>query len=245
MTSPVFEGRVLGISRDASVPTNVMMTLTGNNIKLANDEVHRWLKVSLTSSSATPHKRNFKNPDVLKHGLSIRNSVLQDCIGIISGYLQQERRMDTASRFPEWDLLIRQPLIWVGEKDVALVFDANMDQSEEMGARVALLKGLYSKYSSKEFAARKIMDCSNLDFDKDSSILFPNEQSDNHNLIEEALRALHVKDVNNDLSVAHALTKATGVIVATDDIVFPAQLTLKSRLVSGLKRYWVEAASKS
>ena len=118
MTSPFFEGRVLGLSRDASVPTNVMLTITGNNIKLANDEVHRWIKVNLTTSNPSPHKRNFQHPDVLNYGLSIRDEVIRDYIGITAGYLQQKERIKSGSRFSEWDKLVRQPLMWAGELDV-------------------------------------------------------------------------------------------------------------------------------
>lgn len=224
MTSPVYEGRILGLSRDASVPTNVMLTVTGNNLKLANDEVHRWLRVSLTSSSPNPHKRQFKHPDVLKYGLSIRADVLRDCIGIIAGYRQQESRIAPSSRFQIWDDLVRQPLIWAGEEDVGSVFDANMEQSEEIGARTALLIGLHEKFAKKEFSVRDVRNC----------CFFPETN------IEEALIELHVKDINSDLSVGHGLGKLVGIPVFLPNTKSPVGLRLTSRLVNGLKRYRVE-----
>lgn len=226
MTSPVFEGRVLGLSRDASVPTNVMMTVTGNNIKLANDEVHRWLKVSLTTSNSSPHTRQFKNPDVLKYGLSIREQVLRDCIGIIAGYRQQTERIAPASRFQDWDGLVRQPLLWAGELDVGRVFDANMEQSEEIGARMALVIALYEYFPSREFKLKEIV----------NSIGWPECIN-----IKDALIAMHVKNPEKEQSVGFGLSKLVGIPVPAPDLIPPVSLTLCFRLVSGLKRYKVEA----
>jgi hypothetical protein len=225
MTSPVFEGRVLGISRDASVPTNVMMTLTGNNIKLANDEVHRWLKVSLTTSNSSPHKRKFRNPDVLKYGLSIRDSVLRDCIGIIAGYRQQADRIDPASRFPDWDGLVRQPLMWAGELDVGTVFDVNMEQSEEIGARMALLSAFYDQFSDKDFKAKNITEICEWPELRD---------------LKDSLIALHVKDIKSEQSVGFCLSKLVGIAVPITDAVPQISMTLVTRVIRGLKNYRVE-----
>jgi hypothetical protein len=232
MTSSVFEGRILGLSRDASVPTNVMMTVTGNNIKLANDEVHRWLKVSLTTSNPSPHKRKFKHTDVLKYGLSIRESVLRDVIGIVAGYHNQKKRISPASRFPDWDTLVRQPLIWAGELDIGKVFDENMEQSSEIGARMSLLIALNDKFNGAEFGCRELLGVAGA------------YTSANHALSDticEALRALHVKDMGNDLSIGHALGKLVGIPVLVANANPPVTLTLSNRTVKGLKRYKVES----
>ena len=231
MTSPFFEGRVLGLSRDASVPTNVMLTITGNNIKLANDEVHRWIKVNLTTSNPSPHKRNFQHPDVLNYGLSIRDEVIRDYIGITAGYLQQKERIKSGSRFSEWDKLVRQPLMWAGELDVGQVFDENMEQSAELGARIALLSALDKKFNGAEFRVAELLDTIGID---DPSYL-----SELQLKITESLRALLVKDVKNDLSVGHGLGKLINIPVLVLDSA--ATLTLTCRIVQGLKRYKVES----
>ena len=231
MTSPFFEGRVLGLSRDASVPTNVMLTITGNNIKLANDEVHRWIKVNLTTSNPSPHKRNIQHPDVLNYGLSIRDEVIRDYIGITAGYLQQKERIKSGSRFSEWDKLVRQPLMWAGELDVGQVFDENMEQSAELGARIALLSALDKKFNGAEFRVAELLDTIGID---DPSYL-----SELQLKITESLRALLVKDVKNDLSVGHGLGKLINIPVLVLDSA--ATLTLTCRIVQGLKRYKVES----
>ena len=231
MTSPFFEGRVLGLSRDASVPTNVMLTITGNNIKLANDEVHRWIKVNLTTSNPSPHKRIFQHPDVLNYGLSIRDEVIRDYIGITAGYLQQTERIESGSRFPEWDKLVRQPLMWAGELDVGQVFDENMEQSAEIGARIALLSALDKKFNGAEFRVVELIDTGGID---DPSYL-----SELQLKITESLRALLVKDVKNDLSVGHGLGKLINIPVLVLDSA--TTLTLTCRIVQGLKRYKVES----
>ena len=232
MTSPVFEGRILGLSRDAAVPTNVMMTVTGNNIKLANDEVHRWIKVSLTTSDPSPHKRQFKHPDVLKYGLSIRNAVLQDCIGIIAGYRQQEERIAPASRFPDWDALVRQSLMWAGGLDVGKVFDINMELSEEIGAKTVLLWKLNQLFKNQEFGSKDIIKTNAHDFDRE----------DNHmDTIHEALKNLHVKDLTNIMSIGHALGKLVGIAVFVPKASPPSTMRLIRCEGSSLARYRVDS----
>lgn len=226
MTGAVKEGRILGLSRDASVPTNTLFVLTGNNTGLSNDEVHRWIRIRLKSSDISPHKRKFKHPDVVGHGLQIRDEVIHHSIGIIAGYLQGGEKIAPASRFPQWDAMVRQPLMWAGLEDIGKVFDANIDASPELGAYRALLAGLYDVFGAKEFSARELIEISG--FEEPKAV------------IKEALRALHAKDTENDRSVGHALSKVCGRTVDVEVVGNERRLTLTSRLVTGLTRYKVE-----
>lgn len=224
MTSLIKEDRILGISRVARVPTNTLFVLTGNNIELSNDEVHRWMRIRLKSSDINPHKRRFQHPDVVNHGLQIRDEVIRHCIGIIAGYRQGNEKIEPLSRFPQWDALVRQPLMWAGLDDIGKVFDANIDASPELGAHRALLAGLSQLFGDTEFGAR--------DLTQESGFEKPP-------VINEALRALHAKDTGNDRSVGHALSKVCGRAVLVEEALSKRVLSLKSRLVSGLTRYRV------
>ena len=233
MTSPVFEGRILGASRDASAPTNVMMIVTGNNIKLANDEVYRWIKVNLKTSNLTPHKRKLQY-DGLNYGLSIRDEVIRDCLGIIAGYLNQTEHIEYGSRFPEWDKLVRQPLMWVGELDVGCVFDENIAESAEMGAEIALLNALHEKFKGAEFGSGKLICDSNI---HDSTYL-----TDLDLTIIESMRALHAKDLRSAQSIGFCLGKLVGKTISMLGAKEGTTLTLTSRPINGLTRYRVEVS---
>ena len=134
----------------------MLFVLTGNNLSLGSDELTRWLPVHLNSKSPRPQERTFKQPDVVAHALSIREAVLRDVIGIIAGYIASNETMPTASRFSNWDRMVRQPLIWAGGLDVATVFADNMDKGESTGAALAAVKALTAILGKEKFTATRL-----------------------------------------------------------------------------------------
>lgn len=224
MTSPVKEERILGLSRVAKVPTTTLFVLTGNNLALSNDEVHRWMRIHLNSSHISPHKRTFTHPDVVGHALQIREILLRHAIGIIAGYMHDSEKIACLSRFPQWDAMVRQPLVWAGLQDIAKAFDANIEASPELGALSALLTGLSYLFGNKEFSASELISLNGMEKPQ---------------VINEALRALHAKDTENDRSVGHALAKVCGRAVVIGSTSGDRIFHLERRLVSGLTRYRV------
>ena len=85
MTSASIEQRILGGNRDANPATNVLFTMTGNNLSLGNDEVTRWMVSRLAPATSRPQERTFRNPDVVAHAHAIRAQVLADTVGIVAG----------------------------------------------------------------------------------------------------------------------------------------------------------------
>jgi hypothetical protein len=225
MTGPIKEERILGVSRVAKAPTNILFVLTGNNIGLSNDEVHRWMRIRLKSSDVSPHKRRFQHPDVVGHGLEIRDKVIRHAIGILAGYFQSTERIPPSSRFPQWDALVRQPLMWAGLEDIGKAFDQNIDFSPELGALRALLAALSRLFGNKEFGVRDLIKVAGFE---------------DPPVVNEALRVLHAKDTENERSVGHALSKKCGRKVIVEVEGSQRFLTLQSRLVTGLTRYRVE-----
>ena len=74
--------RLLGMSRILTCNTNVLISVTGNNLSFGADEQSRFLPVHLLA-----HDDNYRL-DVVNHYLSVRDQVLRDIIGVIAGYLQ-------------------------------------------------------------------------------------------------------------------------------------------------------------
>jgi len=159
MTSATKQGRLLGHNRDAVVSTGVVFILTGNNVTLENDEASRIIPIRLTTKEVSPHKRTFKHPDIMRHGLEIRETVLRHVIGLIAGYRSSAVRVEAVpSRFPQWDALVRHPLLWAGLEDVGTVFDQNIEDSPELGAHRALLRELQGLFpEGKEFSASALV----------------------------------------------------------------------------------------
>lgn len=226
MTSATKKDRVLGFSRDASVSTATLFVLTGNNVQLGSDEASRIMPTRLITKDANPHKRTFKHPDVLRRGLEIRETVLRHIVGIIAGYRQSTDRIAQLSRFPQWDALVRQPLIWAGEKDVGEVFDLNVEKSPELGAYRALVIHLKRIFLGEEFTAARLVKYLNED-------AAPGEEP--HPLVQ-ALWALRVKDIRNVLSVSHALGRMSDRTVEIEEEVW----TLRRRMEHGTGWYWIK-----
>jgi len=229
MTSGVFKDRLLGFSRDVECPTNTLFVLTGNNVSLGADEVTRWMICRLAPKTAQPEKRTFKNPDVVRHALSIRAAVLRDAVGIIAGYRTHAAySIKACSRFAAWDKMIRQPLIWAGGDDVATVFDRNDLQSEENNAHRGLLLALKDTFDSKWFTAREVVNAAS------------------HSLyglaVADCLASLRVSKITDVRSVGHCLTAKSGKPVTLDD----AELVLKAEdnRKTGIKRYQVGRVSR-
>ena len=198
MTTSVYEQRVLGVSRDASVPTTVLFGLTGNNITLGNDEVTRWMVCRLAPATARPQERAFRHPDVVAHALTIRPQVLRDVVGIVAGFLASAHVGKPATRYPKWDRLVRQPLMWAGASDVAQVFQANAEQSEPVRAHRALLHALRQIFSHREFKAADV-----------AAAAVASHAGANATL-RFALESLAVRAIDQARSVGHALRAAVG-----------------------------------
>jgi hypothetical protein len=181
-----------------------------------------------TPGWSSPHKRIFKYPDVIGHGLEIREAVIRHVIGLVAGYRQSATHIDAVpSRFPQWDALVRQPLLWAGQEDVGTVFDQNIEASQELGAHKALLTALHQRYPATQFSAADLIHFMFTTMDPLSGIL------------KEALLALRVKDLESDRSVGHALSRHCGrtvtVLVGEELHV----MFLERSVVVGLSRYRV------
>lgn len=205
MTSSSIEQRVLGISRDASAPTNVLFALTGNNISFGADEVTRWLVCRLAPTVACPERRVFRHPDVVQHALGIRAQVLRDVVGIVAGYLiGVSVPLPTASRFLSWDRMVRQPLMWAGASDVALVFSTNSDNSKALRAHHTMLWALLGLFGNREFKTGELATAATTG------------AAQYRDPLREAMESLNPKVANSGKLMADVLRRFAGKVAAVN-----------------------------
>ncbi|CAD5366939.1 hypothetical protein RA210_U10576 [Rubrivivax sp. A210] len=249
MTGPVLTQRLLGVSRDATCLTNVLFVLTGNNVALGADEVTRWITVRLTSKSPRPHERQFEQPDVLAHALAARAALLRDVIGIIAGYCASATTMTVKTRFPQWDRMVRQPLIWAGGADIADVFSANAEGSEDLQGYQLLVETLHEEFEAKEFTAGDVVRAASftnfgfdgLDDEPASSDRPPTPgqlRAERIQRLRAVLGTLRTKSLDSEASVGRALRAAVGRPARIGDE-GAEYVQLKRRVVKGLSRYSV------
>ena len=153
LTSSTYKQRILGASREVSVPTNTTFVITGNGLELGRDEDSRWLTIRL----ATPPTTAYQFPDVVAHGRAIREDVLRDVIGVVSGYLKHGSNRLHPSRFPRWDRMVREPLFWATNIDVGDVFVQNKDNSEARRSAIELITGLHAVFGDKPFTTNQVL----------------------------------------------------------------------------------------
>lgn len=232
MTGPVLVQRVLGVSRDAEAPTNVLFTLTGNNLSLGADEVSRWLVARLAPTTARPEERTFAHPDVVAHALRMRPGILRDVVGVVAGYLRSGAAFPAATRFAAWDRMVRQPLIWAGASDMADAFRRNGDRSEDGLAHHALLDALNLLFpAGVEFGAVDV--AQKLEWGGDGGTTAEGR-------LRSALLNLRAKDAQSERSIGRVLrAKADRIsLVGEEPNTTPA--VLRSRVLRGQVLYRVE-----
>jgi hypothetical protein len=141
ITSPVHTGRILGRSKMATLPTNTVIVVTGNNIATSLDLSRRLLEIRLTARGERPEQRRFKHPDVQAHVLQHRSRWIKATLAILRG--SREPKPDAApSGFPMWDLMVRWPLVNVGAVDPVTKFDDVRENSPELQWMTAWMFGL-------------------------------------------------------------------------------------------------------
>lgn len=153
LTSATYRQRILGATREVSVPTNTTFVITGNGLELGRDEDSRWLTIHLR----TPDTSTYEHPDVVAHGRQIRDEVLRDVIGIVAGYLTLGSNRLTPSRFPRWDRLVREPLFWATGVDVGDVFNQNRGKSEARRSAIDLMCALHAVFGDKPFTTGEVL----------------------------------------------------------------------------------------
>lgn len=158
LTSATYKQRILGASREVSVPTNTTFVITGNNLELGRDEDSRWLTIRLDTRRADPEKRKFANPDVVAHARTIRDAVLRDVIGIVAGGLHAAPELPSGSRFQRWDKMVRRPIAWATGVDLSAVFDRNRENSVERNETAGIMSAIHAVMGDQRFSPKQLLE---------------------------------------------------------------------------------------
>lgn len=169
LTSEVFSDRILGKSENATIPSRMLMLLTGNNLTFEGELPRRVLKCRLDAQLANPAIRKFySNP--LYYILENRAELVQAALTIIRGYLQSWERVsggavagESTASFEDWDAMIRQPVAWIagalGRDDFADPAQALKDavaEDPEIERLAGLLEGIEQLIGLDWFAAKDL-----------------------------------------------------------------------------------------
>lgn len=158
-TAPAWSSRVLGKSEQISVPTSATVMATGNGLRFTGDLTTRALTCRLTPQTDKPERRQF-DFDFEGECRRLRPALVVAALTIARGYVAGSgARVEAKSRFPEWDGLVRQPLIAAGLPDVIETMQQSQEEDDERLAFGRLMEAWRSAFGDdakrvKEVAAR-------------------------------------------------------------------------------------------
>ncbi len=128
LTSEHFTGRILGISKTATVTTRTLFLSSGNNVGPVQDMGRRCISVHLDPGCEVPAARDFTRPALVEDVRRERGRFVSAALTIIRAYFvagSPQSRCKSLAGFSEWSSTCRQPLCWLGLSDpAASIFDA-------------------------------------------------------------------------------------------------------------------------
>ena len=149
---PIVKIRILGRSETPDCEIHTAVYATGNNITFKDDMLRRGLVCNLEALDERPELRRF-NRNVLKQAAGNRATYVAAGLTVMRAYLAAgaPEVCGPFGSYPEWSMMVRAPLIWLGEPDpIASVDDA---QAEDTG--LADIRELF-EWCVSEFVPDKI-----------------------------------------------------------------------------------------
>ena len=117
LTHGRFQARKLGSNTMLDLPSNSLVTLTGNNVEIAGDLNRRILTCSLSPGMEHPELRRF-NFDPLEMVKQRRLGMVRGALALMLAYTKSDsgRSSDKIASFGAWDDLVRQTVCWLAKE---------------------------------------------------------------------------------------------------------------------------------
>ena len=121
LTEESITGRVLGVSKTATVGTRTLFLSSGNNVDAVKDMARRCVRINLDPKVETPAARQFKADPlaVVRHD---RECFVTLALTIIRAWIvsgDATTPCKPLASFGQWSTWVRQPLLWLGLPDPA------------------------------------------------------------------------------------------------------------------------------
>jgi hypothetical protein len=119
LTEPTIQGRVLGVSKNATVSTRSVFLSSGNNVGPVGDMARRVITINLDPKVEKPALRQFTNSPAATLERR-RGEFVSYALTIIKAYMVAGSPRTSCPGFgsyDDWAALVRQPLLWLGVAD--------------------------------------------------------------------------------------------------------------------------------
>ena len=164
LTEEYLTGRVLGVSKTATVPTQILMLSSGNNVDAVQDMTRRVITVSLDPKCETPAARTF-NDNPLEAVQRERGRYVSLALTIVRAYLSAGSPATEATQalrplgsYGDWTRLIRKPLVWLGMPDPATAVFGRIAEDPDRATLGALLEAWRQRFGERPTAVRQLID---------------------------------------------------------------------------------------
>jgi hypothetical protein len=134
ITEESISGRILGVSKDATVSTRTLLLSSGNNVGPVKDMCRRVLTINIDPECATPATRRFKRPNLLNEVRRDRGRYVSDALTIVKAWLlagRPEADVPPLASFNDWSGYCRHSLIWLGQPDPVTTLFAQMSDDPD------------------------------------------------------------------------------------------------------------------
>lgn len=121
LTEEFLTGRILGVSKTATVGTRTMFLSSGNNVEAIKDMARRCITIAIDPQVETPAERNFKG-DPLARVRKDRARFVSLALTLIRAWLvsgDAPTACKPLASYGQWSDWVRQPLLWLGLPDPA------------------------------------------------------------------------------------------------------------------------------
>jgi hypothetical protein len=134
LTSEYMSGRILGISKTATVNTRALFLSSGNNVGPVQDMTRRCITINLDPGVEMPAARTFERPNLIQDVLDDRSAYVSAALTIVRAFVvagMPHTACRSMAGYDDWSSLCRQPLLWLGMADpTESVFDAMLEDPD-------------------------------------------------------------------------------------------------------------------
>ena len=127
-------GRILGVSKTATVNTRALFLSSGNNVGPVKDMTRRCVAIHLDPGCEVPAARSFERPELVREVLRERGRYVSAALTIVRAWVVAGRPKSgckSLAGYGDWSDLCRQPLLWLGLADpTESVFEAMADDPD-------------------------------------------------------------------------------------------------------------------
>jgi len=120
LTAEYMSGRILGVSKTATVSTRALFLSSGNNVGPVKDMTRRCITINLDPGCEVPAARSFKRPNLVQDILRERARYVALALTIVRAWIVAGRPMTdckSMAGYGDWSNFCRQPLLWLGLAD--------------------------------------------------------------------------------------------------------------------------------